>query len=31
MKLPLCGHPVGNVVDGQKIWNLQAIVPVHDL
>jgi len=31
MKLPLCGDPVGNVVDGQKIWNLQAVVPVCDL
>lgn len=31
MKPPLCGDAVGNVVDGQKIWNLQAAVPVGDL
>lgn len=31
MKLPLCGDAVSNVVDGQKMWNLQATVPVRDL
>lgn len=30
-KVPLGGDPAGNVEDGQKIWDCQAVVPACDL